>query len=275
VRAGAAAAWPGWVLGACLASLSAAAAAGVCEAPSLGALAGVERSQWEEFDAQGRSLVRERGTLNVSGLQALGRCRSADWSAQWTRSQGQRNYDGVSSMQVPLQTHSQLRAQALTLAAWLPVREGWAVGPQLNYRQIQRSIASSGRVLGYPERFSYWQLALGARYQAVLSEQLRLTASGWLGGGPGGHVAVDLPRADPVTLPLGGSHLLAVSLQLDGGEPVQSGWSWQAGVSYRREQTRAGVTGVLIRNGVPVGAAFQPRFVQGHLGATASLAYRF
>lgn len=263
------------MLGACLASLSAAAAAGVCEAPSLGALAGVARSQWEEFDAQGRSLVRERGTLNVSGLQALGRCRSADWSAQWTRSQGQRHYDGMSSMQTPLQTHSQLRAQALTLAAWWPVREGWAIGPQLDYRQIERRIASSGRVLGYPERFSYWQLALGARYQTVLGGQVRLSASGWLGGGPGGRVKADFPHAESVTLPLGSSRLLAVRLQLDGGEPVLPGWSWQTHVFYQREQTGAGAPEALMRNGVLVGAAFQPRVVQQQLGVAAGLAYRF
>ena len=265
----------GLMLGAWLASLSGVAVAGMCNTPALEALAGVERSQWEEFDAQGRSLVRERGTLRVSGLQASGRCRTADWAAQWTRSQGPRAYDGVTTAQAPLQTQSQLRAQALTFSAWLPLRENWAVGSQWGYSQIERSIASSSRALGYPERFSYWQLALGARYQTVLSEQVRLTASGWLGGGPGGRVAVDLPRADPVTLSLGNSRLLAVNLQLNGGVQDQSGWSWQAGVFYRREQTHAGAPTVLIRNGVPVGAALQPRFVQQHLGTTASFSYRF
>ncbi len=263
-----------WMAGVLLAGLSGAAAS-ACDTPAVAALAGVERSHWEEFDAQGASLVRERGTLNVAGLQAVGRCGEVDWAAQWSRSQGQRSYDGVTTTQVPLQTHSQLRAQALSVAAWLPLGEGWAAGSQLGYRQIQRDIAGTGRVLGYPERFDYLQAALGVRYRAALGERVRLTASGWLGGGPGGRVRVDLPRADPVTLPLGSSRLLAVSLQLDGGEQLEAGWSWQAGVAYRREQTGAGAARALSRNGVSVGAALQPRIVQQHLGATASVAYRF
>ena len=256
-------------------SVSGAAVATVCDMPAPGALAGLERSQWEEFDAQGTSLVRERGTLTVAGLQASGRCGRVDWTAQWTRSQGERAYDGVTTTQQPLQTQSQLRAQAVTIAAWLPLGGGWAVGSQLGYRQLDRNIASTGSVLGYPEQFDYLQAALGARYQTALAEGVRLTASGWLGGGPGGRVRVDLPRADAVTLALGSSRLLALRLQLDGGESVQPGWSWQAGVAYRREQTGAGTAETLTRNGVAVGAALQPRFVQRHLETTAVLAYRF
>lgn len=265
----------GLILGALLVSLSGAVAAMECDTPALGALAGVERSQWEEFDAQGASLVRERGTLKVTGLQAAGRCSSLDWTAQWTRSHGQRDYDGVTTTQLSLQTKSQLRAQALKVAVWLPLREGWAVGSQFGYRQIDRDIASTDRALGYPERFTYLQAALGARYQTALGERVRLTASGWLGGGPSGHVGVDLPRAAPVTLSLGTNRLLELSLQLDGGELLQPGWSWQAGMAYRREQTGAGSPEVSTRNGVPVGVVWQPRFVQQHLLTTAMLTYRF
>ena len=140
----------------------------------------------------------------------------------------------------------------------------------------ERDIAGQGNVLGYPERFAYWQAALGARYQAVLGARVRLTASAWLGGGPGGRVKLDLPRADPVTLNLGSSRLLALGLELEGGEAAtQAGWSWQAGVSYRREQTSAGPAKTLVRNGIPVGAALQPRFVQRHWGGTARVTYRF
>jgi hypothetical protein len=130
-------------------------------------------------------------------------------------------------------------------------------------------------VLGYPERFTYLQLALGARYQAALGERVRLTASGWIGGGPGGRVEIDLPRADPVSLSLGANRLLELSLQLDSGESVQPGWSWQAGVAYRREHTGAGTPKVITRNGVPVGVALQPRFVQQHLLTTVGASYRF
>jgi hypothetical protein len=246
-----------------------------CGAPALQALAGIERSQWEEFDAQGKSLVRERGSLQVAGVQASGRCGAVDWSAQGARSQGQRDYDGVTSTQASLHTQSRLRAPALTVSAWLPVSESWAMGAQLGYRQIRRDIASAGNALGYPERFDALQAAVGVRYQAVLGERVRLSASGWLGGGPGGRVKVDLPRADPVTLPLGSIRLMALGLELDDGASAQPGWSWRAGVLYRREQTGAGDAQAITRNSVTVGAALQPRFVQRHVGTTAALAYRF
>ena len=265
-----------WVTSVCVLVLPGAAVAMDCGTPQLGALAGAERSQWEELDAQGNSLVRERGTLKVVGLQADGTCRTVDWSAHWTLSRGGRDYDGLTSTQAPFQTQSRLQAQHLAVQAWLPVRAGWSVGSQWGYRHIERDIAGKGNVLGYPERFGYWQAALGARYQAALGEQVRLTASAWLGGGPRGRVKLDLPRADPVTLRLGSSRLLALGLELDGGETAtQSGWSWQAGVSYRREQNNAGPSQTLIRNGIPVGAASQPRFVQRHWGGTARVTYRF
>ena len=257
--------------------LPTAVAAADCGAPSLGALAGAERSQWEEFDAQGNSLVREQGTLKVVGLQAAGTCRTVNWSAHWTLSRGERDYDGVTSTQAPFQTQSRLEAQHMAVQAWLPVHLGWSMGSQLGYRHIERDITGKGNVLGYPERFAYWQAALGARYQVALGAQLQLAVSGWAGGGPGGRVRVDLPRADPVTLPLGSSRLLALGVEL--GSPtaalVQPGWSWQLGVAYRHERIGAGDPRTLVRNGLPVGSALQPRIVQRHLGASAGATYRF
>lgn len=265
-----------WAISVCLIILPTAVAATDCGAPSVGALAGAERSQWEEFDAQGNSLVREQGTLKVVGLQAAGTCRTVNWSARWTLSRGERDYDGVTSTQAPFQTQSGLEAQHMAVQAWLPVHLGWSMGSQLGYRHIERDITGKGNVLGYPERFAYWQAALGARYQTLLGERVRLTASAWLGGGPGGRLKLDLPRADPVTLNLGSSRLLALGLELEGGEAAtQAGWSWQADVSYRREQTSAGPSKTLVRNGMPVGAALQPRFVQRHWGGTARVTYRF
>ena len=268
---------PQWLVGACLVGLSGTAAAADCGSPTLGALAGIERSQWQEFDAQGKSLVREQGTLKTTGLQVTGQCHALDWAAHWTLSRGERDYDGLTSTHAPFQTQSHLQAQHLAVQAWLPVRSGWALGSQLGYRHIQRDIAGKGNVLGYPERFGYWQAALGARYQAVLSERVQLAVTGWAGGGPGGRVLVDLPRADPVNLPLGASRLWALGVEL--GSPVaaaaQPGWSWLVGLAYRHEEIRAGALKALVRNGVPVGTALQPRIVQRHLGGSVGVTYRF
>lgn len=269
-----------WALAVCLCGLGGMAFADTatdCGAPTLGAMAGAERSQWQEFNPQGKSLLREQGTLKRLGLQLAGQCRTVDWSAQWTLSQGHRDYDGITNTGAAFQTHSRLQAQHLALQAWLPVRSGWSLGTQLGYRHIERDIASQGRVLGYPERLGYWQAALGARYQAALGERLQLAVAGWAGGGPGGRVRVDLPRADPVTLPLGASRLLALGVEL--GSPAaalaQPGWTWQVGMSYRHERIDAGESRTLVRNGLPVGSALQPRIVQRHLGATAGATFRF
>ena len=274
---------PRWALAACWACLSCgvalpgAVAAADCAAPTLGALAGVERSQWQELNAQGQSLLREQGTLKTGGLQLAGQCSALDWSAHWTLSRGERNYDGRTSTGAPLQTHSRLQAQHFALQTWLPVHADWSLGAQLGYRHIERDIASQGKVLGYPERFGYWQAALGARYQVALGEQLQLAVAGWAGGGPGGRVRVDLPRADPLTLPLGASRLWALGVELGSPAAVlaQPGWSWQLGLAYRHERIGVGAPRTLVRNGLPVGSALQPRIVQRHLGASAGVAYRF
>ena len=248
-----------------------------CVAPTWGILAGVERSDWQELSSKGRSLLREQGTLKTAGLQWAGQCRGLDWSTQWMSSRGVRDYDGLTSTNAPFQTQTRLRAKNLSIQAWLPVYSGWALGTQLGYRSIHRDIAGRGNVLGYPERFGYGQAALGVRYQAQMGERVHLTVSGLAGGGAGGRVKVDLPRADPVTLPLGASRLMALGVEL-GSPPAtlaESGWSWKLGLTYRHERIDAGDTRTLVRNGLPVGSALQPRIEQRHLGGNAEVMYRF
>ena len=266
-----------WVVLACMAALPCAAAlAADCQPPVLGALAGVERSHWQERDAQGASLLHERGTLRLVGLEAGSHCSGVDWSARWTLARGERDYDGRTTAQAPFQTVTRIEAQQLAAQAWVPVQTAWAVGAQLGYRHIDRDIAGRGNVLGYPERFGYWQAALGARYQAALGEQLRLTASAWLGGGPPGRVRLDLPRADPVTLRLGSSRLLALDLLLDGGKTAeQPGWAWQAGLTYRYEQHQAGPAQTLVLNETPGRSPPQPHTVTQHPSTTINATYRF
>lgn len=247
-----------------------------CGTPALGAVAGAERSHWREVDAEGRTLVRERGTLQLAGLRLEGRCPNLDWSAQWTFSHGDRSYDGLTNTHAPFQSHSSLRVQRLSAQAWLPLHAGWSVGSQLLYGQIERDIAGSGNVLGYPERFRYLQALLGARYQTALNTHMRLAVSAWLGGGPGGHVRVDLPRFDTATLPLGSSRMLALAAELQGGATSgQPGWSWHSSVSYQYEKTNAGDAKTLTRFGEPAGVARQPRFDQRHLSANLGATYRF
>ena len=70
-----------------------------------------------------------------------------------------------------------------------------------------------------------------------------------------------------------------MALGVELGSPTaalaQPGWSWQLGVAYRHERIGAGNPRTLVRNGLPVGSALQPRIVQRHLGASAGATYRF
>lgn len=259
-----------------LALLLGPAAMAACVGPTPGVLTGVERSYWKEFDAQGRRLLRERGSLRMAGVQLAGQCPSWDWSAQAQWSQGERAYDGQTNTQASFRTHSNLHVQRLSFQAWLPMHEHWALGMQATHARIDRDIAGQGNVLGYPERFSYWQASLGARYQGRWSDQLRWSTSGWLGAGPAGRMQLDLPRYDPITLPLGASRTVALSLDVAGGaHPQQPGWSWRGGLSYRFERTAAGPARALTRNGIPAGVVLQPRFEQQHWGAHVGASYRF
>jgi len=253
----------------------AAAFATPCDTPTLGAVAGVQRSHWQEF-ADGRSLLRERGTLRTVGLTLTARCAGIDWRAEWSAGQGSRAYDGITNTQAPLQTTSHLHTQQATLQGWLPVHEGWALGAQLAHRTIARDIDSVGVVRGYSERYRYAQMAAGVRYSVALAARWQLSATAWLGGGPQGRVRVQLPGFDTARLPLGNHRMAALSLELVGGAaPDERGWSAKAALSVQHERTAAGSVRTLTRSGVPAGAAMQPRFKQNHWGAQLQAVKRF
>lgn len=258
-----------------LAGITSQARALNCTTPAPALIAGIERSQWREFDTQGNTLVHEAGTLNRIGLDVGARCTDVDWSAQWTHSTGARAYDGVTNTQVPVQTTSHVDSDALSLAGMFLLNERWALGGRLSYHQINRGIDSTGTVLGFPERYTYGLAALGARFQTALGEHLRLALTGWIGGNTGGNVWVQLPHADAATLPLGRTSLLESSLQLGSVPATNAGWSWQVRLNYRLEATAAGAARALRRNGVLVGAAAQPEIQQRIFGVDAAVQYRF
>lgn len=246
-----------------------------CRPPALAAIGGQDMSRWEEFDARERSLVRERGQLTRLGLAGHIDCGALEGAAQLSRSRGQRAYAGETNFGSPFQTTSQLETRELRLHGLGALTERWALGARLGYREIDRTIEGRGNVLGYPERFAYWQGALGARFQTPLTDGVRLSLSHWVGGGPRGTVRVDLPNADPLTLPLGSSRVREWNLQLSGGNPSASGWSWQAALDWRREEMGAGEARAVWRNGIPIGGANQPRTQQRLRSLTAAGVYRF
>lgn len=248
-----------------------------CGLPVAGAQLGVTHSTWEETSALGRSLVREQGTLRHASVAADGACQGWQWRLALARSTGERAYVGVSNTNAPLQTHSGLAITDASVMGWTPALSGWSGGLRLTHRRIDRDIASTGTVRGYPERFAYWQAAAGIRQVWALTPTLVLSGDGWLGGGPAGTMALRLPNADATELTLGRSRVAELGLQIGSAAsaPDQAGWSWQARFDYQWQHLAAGPVKTLMRNGVPVGGAAQPATRQKTVGLGAGVQYRF
>lgn len=229
-----------------------------CAPPGWSAGAGIEHSRWQEFDASGRRLVREQGSLATLALGLDVQCQGWAWQVALARGQGRRGYDGLSSGHAPLRTSSGIERHTVEYAARMAVAADWSAGARLAYRQLDRDIAGAGAVRGYAERFSDGQLALGLHHLQALGAALQLGTEVWLGGGPAGRLALQLPHADAAVLRLGRSRLLELGLSLRGAGPATATPGWRAQLVYRRERFGAGPAQALWRNGVPVGGAAQP-----------------
>lgn len=257
-------------------SLAAMQAQASCKAPSLGAFAGVERSLWREWDSAGQLLVKESGNLIRTGLELSSQCQWMDWNVQWSQSHGDRDYDGLTNRYSPLRTSSDIHSQSLRAQIWFPLHTAWAIGGEINWREIKRHIASQGSVLGYPERFRYGQAGVGLRYQSEITPFVHLSSTLIAGGGPGGTNRISLPGFDPRELPLGKHRYASLGVEMSGGQTeIQPGFAWKVALHYRVEKNDAGEARALYRNGIVRGSAIQPRFKQNHLGANLMLSYRF
>lgn len=263
------------VAGAALALLCGTAmpAHAVCAPPGLSLAAGAEHSRWRELDAQGRPLLHEQGTLATLSLALDLACAGIDWRLAVEQAAGRRAYDGRSTTGAALATHSRIARTTLELTAWVPLADTWAAGVRLGARQLERDIAGAGAVSGYAERFRDGQLAAGLRQIRGLGPGLRGTAELWLGAGPAGRLALQLPQADAAVLRLGSSRLLQAALALHGGGPDIDSTGWGLQLSYRREHFGAGPAQPLMRQGLRVGGATQPQTQQSALALQATLGW--
>lgn len=267
---------PRYALAALVLALGASAAP-ACTAPALGATMGAATSRWHEQDAQGRTLVRERGHLPTMELRATTVCDGWTLAGRAALASGRRGYDGVDSRGAALHTHSELQDVHLTIDLLRAVTPDTAVGLRLGQREIRRDIRGTGTVLGYPERFRYAQLALGAQHRWRLTPSLQLGMEAWLGGGPGGHMDLQLPTADAARLTLGTSRTAQATLRLESASNADetARWHWGAELGWRHERLRAGPVTTLVRNGVPVGGAAQPATRLSQLSLQATLRRQF
>ena len=248
-----------------------------CAAPVLDASVGTERSRLTEVGSSGRQLVKESGTLRTFGIGASVPCAGWLWAASFQHAAGSRDYAGQSQTGAPVLSSSDIRRNRVQLQALRPVSDALALGLQLDWTSLNRDIAGAGAVQGYPEQYRTLQAALGARYLVPDVAGMKVGFEAWLGGGPGGHVDVQLPATDAARLKLGASRWAALGLTLASTEAVPDapGWAWQLRLDWRRDVTRAGEAQALYRNGFLVGGAVQPKFSQTGLGLDAALRYRF
>lgn len=232
-------------------------------------------SRWRETDSDGQTLLQEHGTLAQAATTVSGQgCPLGPWSATLAHSRGNRQYDGQSSNGAALQTRSRLQHTGLTLQALPWGDEVWRLGLRLRWQRVDRDIQSTATALGYPERFDTVQAALVAGLSGPWrSGPLRWDLQLALGGGPGGHVKLQLPGLDAATLRLGSSRLAQLDLGLQG--PVARGWQWRLGLQAQAEHAGAGPARALTRNGQVVGAASQPATWQSSLGLGLALQHRF
>lgn len=267
----------GWVLaGPCLLLCvsPAAPAVAACQPPWLTLGLGVEHSRWEETGATGRRLVKETGTLRGPALALGARCDGFDGLVRVTQARGSRDYEGLTSSQVPARTRTDIGQWAAELQGFVPLGAAWAGAGRAGLRGVDREIASVGRVQGYAERFSNAELAAGARYATEQGAPVQWTAIGWLGAGPPGRLELQLPGGDEAELRLGASRSVEFELQAQ-GKALAPGSSWQARLTYRRERWEAGESQVITRQGVPVAAAMQPATRQSALRLHAEWRFDF
>lgn len=221
----------------------------------------VQTQQWREYDAEGRRLLREHGTLAGAWLGAETQLAGAALDLRLELLRGRRDYEGQTNRGRPLQTHSAARHLRARLGVgWqLPLlpshwhAEGWQAhgGVAIEQTVRHRRIADAGEVRGYAERYRQPLLLAGTQLRSPSGWQLSLD----LGAGPDGQMRLRLPGRDQTPLPLGRTTLLRASVGSELGGHGR--WHWQ--LQHEWLQLQAGDPRPVTLQGVVVGSARQPR----------------
>jgi len=261
------------LLGLMTAAISVAAAAEcVDRSASWQAASVTSSSDWNEFDASGRKLVHESGTLQGVELSAGLRCGNWNLQGQLSQLDGSRLYVGQTSTGVPVTSRSALRQRQGHLQASLNVTDAWQLGGRLSGQTLWRDIASAGGASGYPERFDWTLLSLGAQWKTALGPG-QLTLAAWAGTQLASSLVLTLPGRDQATLPLGS--ISQTELAAGWRTQLSPAWHLQADVHYRRTDIDQGADVVIRREGIPVGMAHQPRTSMVDMPIAIRIGYEF
>ena len=255
------------------AAFSCAAAANCIDATASGQVAKVSNaSEWTEFNGSGRKLVGEAGTLD--GIEISGQVRCGIWNlaAQISQLDGSRRYDGQTTTGVPVTSQSAVRQRQGQLQATFNITEAWQLGGRWSSQTLWRDIASAGGASGYPERFDWTLLSLGAQWRAGLGPgQLALAA--WTGWQLQSRMVLTLPGRDQATLALGS--ISQIDLMAGWRTQLSPAWHVQADIGYRRIDMGQGANSVITRGGLPVGVAYQPRTIMVDRPLAIRIGYEF
>ena len=262
-----------WLLGLLAAAFSSAAAASCVESSASGAAAYVDNwSEWREFNIAGRNLVRETGSLQGVELSAEYRCDKWHLAAQIAQLNGTRIYDGQTNNGAPVISQSGIRQQQGHIQVMRNVTENWQLGSRLSGQTLWRDIASVGVAAGYPERFDWTLLSLGAQWQTRLGPG-QLTMQAWAGQQQQSSMALTLPGRDPMSLTLGA--ISQTELAAGWRTQLSPAWHLQIDLGYRRTEMEQGSPSVIRRGGLPVGVAYQPRTVMEDRPMSVRVGYDF
>lgn len=250
------------------------AAAAACEtwAAALQAAQVNNLSEWREFDAAGHQLVHETGTLSGPELSVSWRCGHWNLQGQMTEMNGSRSYDGQTSTGQPITSRSAVRQRQGQLQAKWKIDDAWQLGGRVVGQTLWRDMASAGGALGYPERYDWTLLSLGAQWQSAPGPS-QLTLAAWFAAPLSSNLTLRLPGRDRTNLPMG--VIKQVELLMAWQVQLRPAWYLRADVRYRRTDLGLGANGVIRRNGVPVGMAYQPRTVLLDMPVAIQIGYEF
>ena len=250
--------WHRLFLTACLAVAAPVASAALCDSRSVSWQAArlIDLSEWDEFDAAGRKLVHESGPLQGAELSVGLHCTAWHVQAQISQLDGERAYDGQTSTGVPAVSLSAISVFQGHMQVGLPVTDAWTIATRLSGQTLRRDIASTATASGYPERYDWTLLSLGAQWQTALGPGT-FNLAVWSGSQLQSRMWINLPGFDPAVLPLGSIN----QLELTAGwrTRLSQEWHFQADVRHVSTDISQGADVVVTRGGVPAGVAHQPR----------------
>lgn len=216
------------------------------------------RSEWNEFNAVGRILVHESGPLIGAALSAAYDCDKWHYLAGITQLNGTRIYDGKTNNGAPAISQSTIQQRFFQVQAIRKITDTWKLGTRLSNQTLWREIASIDSAAGYPERFDWTLLSLGAQWHSELGPG-QLTIQAWSGKQLQSRMVLTLPGRDQTSLAL--SSMSQIELAAGWRMQLNPAWHLQADIGYRHSEMAQGSPTVITRGGSPTGVAYQPKTV--------------